>query len=438
MYQRISIFFVCIFLTINTLAQELGNSPYSKIGLGDLNTPTFSHQEGVGGTGASYMFPFLINHTNSSLLSRLSKSKNTIFEAGAVAKIKELREGDTTQREFSGNLRYLAIAVPISNRMGGVFGVTPYSSVNYQNTFVQPVFNSDFMADVTYRGSGGITSLFMATGYEFTSNLRADTLKHRFALGLKVNYLFGAVVDEAISKLRTGSNQSGLDYEVAQRRRTSYSDFTFEPSMSYTYKLKNNNRLNLGLVYAIGDKINARRYIAIERRISDLEQNNFNDTIVKNEKGKVVLPSKLTFGISLEKEYKWAIMADVSYQNWANYRGVQETDTLGRSLSISLGGQYIPNFTSIQRGFWRRTIFQAGFQYLRTPFVVRNNVINEFSARLGMCIPLTKQGTFSMINLALVAGRRGTTQNNLIRENFLRIHLGATINDRWFIKPKFN
>jgi hypothetical protein len=438
MYQQISLFFICIFLSISTLAQELGNSPYSKIGLGDLNTPTLSHQEGIGGTGASYMFPFLINHTNPSLLSRLSKTKNTIFEAGAVSKLKELKEGSNTQREFSGNLRYLAIAVPVSNRMGGVFGVTPYSSVNYQNVSVDKVFNSDFLADVTYRGSGGITSLFMATGYEFTDNLRADTLKHRFALGLKVNYLFGAVVDEAISKLRTGANQAGLDYEVAQRRRTSYSDFTFEPSLSYTYKLKNNNRLNLGLIYAIGNQLNARRYVAIERRISDLEQNNFNDTLVKNEKGKVILPSKLTFGISLEKEYKWAIMADVAMQDWGAYTALQESDTLGRSLSISLGGQFIPNFTSIQRGFWRRTIFQAGFQYVRTPYVVRNNTINEFSARLGMSIPLTKQGTFSMINLALVAGRRGTTQNNLIRENYVRMHLGATINDRWFIKPKFN
>ncbi|MCU0445747.1 MAG: hypothetical protein MUE85_12610 [Microscillaceae bacterium] len=438
MYQRISLFFVCIFLTINALAQELGNSPYSKIGLGDLNTPTMSHQEGIGGTGASYMFPFLINHTNSALLSRLSKTRNTIFEAGTVAKLKELKEGDNTQRDFSGNLRYLAIAVPVSSRMGGVFGVAPYTSVNYQNTFVQPVFNSDFLADVTYRGSGGITSLYAATGYEFTSNLRADTLKHRFALGLKVNYLFGAVVDESISKLRTGTNQAGLDYEVAQRRRTSYSDFTFEPSLVYSYKLKNEKRFNVGVVYALGNNLNARRYVAIERRINDLEQNNFNDTIVRNERGRVYLPSRVTFGVSLEKEYKWAVMADVSYQNWVNFRGVQESDTLGRSLIISVGGQFIPNFNTIQRGFWRRTLFQAGFQYVRTPYLVRNNIINEFSARLGMCIPLTKQGSFSMINLALVAGRRGTTQNNLIRENYLRIHLGATINDRWFIKPKFN
>ena len=34
-------------------------------------------------------------------------------------------------------------------------------------------------------------------------------------------------------------------------------------------------------------------------------------------------------------------------------------------------------------------------------------------------------------------GSRGTTDNNLIKENFIRFGIGLTLNDRWFIKTKY-
>jgi hypothetical protein len=35
-------------------------------------------------------------------------------------------------------------------------------------------------------------------------------------------------------------------------------------------------------------------------------------------------------------------------------------------------------------------------------------------------------------------GVRGTLDNELIRENYFQIVLGATINDRWFIKRRYD
>ena len=45
-----------------------------------------------------------------------------------------------------------------------------------------------------------------------------------------------------------------------------------------------------------------------------------------------------------------------------------------------------------------------------------------------------------LTNADLVAelGQRGTISNSLVRERFVNLNLGFTLNDKWFIKPKFD
>ena len=35
-------------------------------------------------------------------------------------------------------------------------------------------------------------------------------------------------------------------------------------------------------------------------------------------------------------------------------------------------------------------------------------------------------------------GKRGTEANSLLKETFVRFGLGLTLNDRWFIKTKYD
>jgi hypothetical protein len=40
--------------------------------------------------------------------------------------------------------------------------------------------------------------------------------------------------------------------------------------------------------------------------------------------------------------------------------------------------------------------------------------------------------------LTLEGGNRGTKKDNLVLEKYIKITLGFTINDRWFIKQKYD
>jgi len=45
---------------------------------------------------------------------------------------------------------------------------------------------------------------------------------------------------------------------------------------------------------------------------------------------------------------------------------------------------------------------------------------------------------FSKLNFSFDIGKRGTTNNNLIKENYIKASLGFTFSDKWFIATKFD
>ena len=56
-------------------------------------------------------------------------------------------------------------------------------------------------------------------------------------------------------------------------------------------------------------------------------------------------------------------------------------------------------------------------------------------ASIGFDFPV---GRLSFLNLALSAGKRGDKKDNIVEENYYRVNIGVTLNDRWFVRNKFD
>lgn len=54
---------------------------------------------------------------------------------------------------------------------------------------------------------------------------------------------------------------------------------------------------------------------------------------------------------------------------------------------------------------------------------------------LGFGLPL--KNSKSILNLNLEYGSRGIINQNLVREDYVKIGLGVSINENWFFKRKF-
>jgi hypothetical protein len=47
-------------------------------------------------------------------------------------------------------------------------------------------------------------------------------------------------------------------------------------------------------------------------------------------------------------------------------------------------------------------------------------------------------GTFSNLNIGVEYGQKGTTKANLVRENYTNVVMSLSLNDKWFVKRKYD
>ena len=114
---------------------------------------------------------------------------------------------------------------------------------------------------------------------------------------------------------------------------------------------------------------------------------------------------------------------------------VIDNSTYEDASTISIGGFYIPEFDSFSK-YWKRVVYRTGVRFENTGLKVNNEPIKEFGISFGVGLPVGR--IFSNANIGLEVGKRGTTNANLVEENFVNFQLSLSLNDRWFEKPKFN
>ena len=103
--------------------------------------------------------------------------------------------------------------------------------------------------------------------------------------------------------------------------------------------------------------------------------------------------------------------------------------------TISLGGFYIPRYDSFNN-YLKRVVYRAGLRFENTGLIVNDQAIKEFGISFGMGLPVGR--IFSNANVGVEIGKRGTTNANLVQENFINFQVSLSLNDRWFEKRKFN
>jgi hypothetical protein len=84
----------------------------------------------------------------------------------------------------------------------------------------------------------------------------------------------------------------------------------------------------------------------------------------------------------------------------------------------------------------KRITYRAGFKYEKTGLIVNSTSINDVGMTFGFGLPIT--GSLSNTNIGFEFGKKGTTSNNLVQENYFNISIGVSLNDKWFVKSKYN
>jgi len=220
--------------------------------------------------------------------------------------------------------------------------------------------------------------------------------------------------------------------------KTVGSDFIFDYGIQYDIPLKDKKLLTLGAVYSNSWNMNASRSTfayTLRGGYDDIVEN-VKDTIIYSpeEKGKVVIPDRFGIGIVFRDENFWLVGADFEWQQWEKFSSFGRSDSLDNAWRVSVGGEITPKHTSISNLFKRMT-YRVGFRYVNSYLSLLGKPINEYGIGFGFTFPMKRSET--TIDLGVEAGSRGTTDNNLIQENFINVTFGVSVSEHWFQKRKY-
>ncbi len=398
---------------------QTGGTAYSAQGIGNPSQLRLTHNRSMGGIGYGTGNGLNINYVNPSLLY-----KNTLSSFDVALDFEQVTQsrGDEEAILNQGGISYGVFALPIiAGRWSASVGVMPYSTVGYRISEEVDIVGNENTALRVLEGEGGLNVATFSNGVRVYKNL---------AVGARISYLFGAVTQtRTLSLVNTGGLVSSYEDQLY------YSDLLIEPSISFGQNIGNKTTLNVGLVYQPTTDIRTTRDVSFANQVrgSDVPVGDQQD--LGRDTSNVRLPQKLGIGLSVDKYLKYTIGVDFSTQAWEDFRSFNgSNDAMRNSYEIAVGGQYIPDATSVD-SYLSRMAYRLGFSYRNTPFTSEDEQISEFGINFGLSLPVSN---LSSINLASEIGRRGTTDQNLIRENYWKITLGVTFNDRWFVRRKFD
>ncbi|OEK06984.1 hypothetical protein BFP71_04820 [Roseivirga misakiensis] len=415
------------FFLFNQAAAQYDQTSYSIIGIGNPNWGGYSQNALMGGVGVSYGSRLFLNNLNPALLA---SNQEAIFQLGSSFDIRSFTQDGNSYNSIAGGVKDFGLNLPIKYSKWNLgISLNPYSNVNYgfidSNDGAGPEGSTPV---VEVEGRGGIEELSVVNSFRIKN----------FQLGIKTSFLFGSIQKEDKFSL-TGLTTTNFGDAVVNQTK-SYHSVTFGVGGLYKLLLTPDSRLNIGATYSPEFTMRQNILATLENQTSGGAFIS-GDTLVndRSDKKTISIPAKFGFGLSYEKFQKLTIGLDFLSQDWASYKdenGLAESG-YGSAYRVALGGEFIPNYQA--QKLFSVTSYRFGVHYEQTPFLVNNETIDDIGISIGASLPLNAFWGQAYLNFGTTFGRRGNVSNGLVRENYVKIHLGFSLQDAtWFTRQKFN
>lgn len=424
-FPRILLGIIFLLPGFQVAAQAVASSPFSRLGIGEINSGTSSVRNiSMGGVGVAAPNSAMINDINPALLFY---NNFVTFETGVAGEVKRISNQSQSQTVGDANLAYLALSLPINKRWSAVIGLRPFSNVDYQSYSLQPVSNNNGTQVVkSYEGQGGLSEAFFGHGVRIAKGL---------SLGATGSFIFGNIFNDAGTLLSDANDPSLGAERTVFSTRTNYADLMFKGGAHYRHGFKDKVFLSLGGVYGLATDLSGTRRTILHRRnaVTDalLEETMLEDSI----SGSVHIPQSISVGLGLDNGKNWVLGLDFSMQNMSQFRSFEGQQHLGDTYRVGIGGEITPDMMSMD-SFFKRMTYRAGFNYGRTPWLLDGGALDDMSLSWGVSVPVGRSTAIqrSFLNLGFTVGSRGSLSENHIRETYARIQVGLALNNRWFIK----
>ncbi len=423
-----------LFLLLGSLASlkygktfaQTNASPYSMIGIGDMNYNYFDRSAGMANSGislssASGNYMYLANPASFADL------RDMYFKGELSANFKGVSYTgnpiNTSAKSNSSDLQFQKILFGLKMKpwWGMGFGLKQFSSINYTYTGTQDINGSTITVPVSIDGHGGLNQFFWINAFRVAKGLN---------VGIESSYLFGSQQQQKTMTADGVINSSDLNTTVTNY----YHKLYFKGGIQYHTKVSDRWRLGLGVT-------GSNKSVLSGNTTYDLTQGTLSNlglptTIVKDSSigtNKFTLPLMLGGGISMNYDNKWTFAADYQRQQWKDAGNPSGLGYFyGNAQRISGGIEYAKKQTIIQNGYvteMERYYVQFGGYYTQGYLNIRGQRINDMGGTFGVGFNSKQTGLGYMFHLNV--GSTGTTSNNLIRQTYYQVGVTLSYNDFW-------
>ncbi len=398
-----------LLITVNIFAE--GGSGYTRYGIGDLEVSGSARRLAFGGLGAALFDRDNVSPVNPAAWTALNVTR---FETGI--NINSIFTKDQNTSSFYSNSKFAGfnIGVPLQRDYGFslVAGVNPYSNVKMK--VVNDITTDDFNYTQSFEGLGGLSKSFIGLSYILPFNISFGAsfdyyngdIEHR-------HYILFNNDDYADSYFKTVYKYTGIggSFGMITSDLTEYVDLG---------PIKN---FRIGAVLNLVGTLNSDTTYSLT--------SSYTDKGLSSGKTKTKIPYRLNLGVNFSLS-KYSIVLDYLYQPWSNYEVDNKKDLRLQNQNKFVAGVEYKIADNSSAGFWGGFAFRGGLGYEQTQYKVKGKSIDQKSVYAGVSMPIDQ---ISSVDFAFEYGMRGTTELNLLKENFMKFNFSINFGELWFLRP---
>ncbi len=346
----------------------------------------------------------------------LNELRLTRFETGFIYSGVDAQNSASSIYHTRININGMMAGFPLDSKHGisFSFGLLPYSDVGYDvvTTHSDPLVK-DYSA--TYSGKGGLSKFTMGGSYRLPFN---------FSVGLTYDYYFGRIEANSSATFLADSSL----YNASFHRENSYHGMgmtagLISNDLSKIFNIEGFREFRIGLVYSPSVTLSVDSMNYVKSVISTVQ--------TATGSVKMNLPYKLGVGTAFNLFSKYTFTLDYLFQPFTQFTSNNKSSSnLQDYYKMSLGFEY-RDAESRSDEFWDRVMYRAGISYEQSQYKINGTGIDQYSIYAGLAFPIAFDNT---IDLGFQYGRRGTTDNSLLRENIFKFNVTVSLGELWFLQ----
>ena len=434
MIKKLLIVFIAL-VSMQFYAQQGTASPYSYYGIGTLKFKGTVENRSMGGLSIyndsihiNLRNPASYGGYNLNALKYGNESRPVSFNIGGTNTHTNIKSDYAEGKNSATSIDYLAISIP-AGKLGFGFGLVPYSSVGYK----LDDYNEDGDIINRFTGEGGLNKVYFSMGYQLTKS---------FSVGIDAHYNFGNIKNTNIGFQYT--NGFITQYQTRMNNRSDLNGFSLNLGLIYKTQISEKLELQSGLTYTPESKLKSINEQSLSTIIINANTgvqsvvNTIDRDLGELKETELTIPSKFSLGGGIGQPRKWFTGIEYTVVKSSNFYNELYDSGDGKvyddGSTLSIGGFYIPDYNAFS-GYWKRIVYRAGLRFENTGLMANDRTIRDFGISFGLGLPMGD--TFSSANVGFEFGKRGTTQDNLVQENYINIMISLSLTDRWFQKKKY-